>query len=288
MFEFIKNMLTPISFQIHNNSYYPQKNIQSTQNFCSTYRTYETQADNFISCYTCMFRGDLQWKSFVNYIAKNFEKKDKINIINAACSDGSESYSLVITIKENLPQKIQKKLLPIKAYDYDKEIIQAAKSGYLSVSTADLINIKRNTANEHLYIDYTCENANFTIKNDVTMNRRKIIKTKKSLRKEIEFEQKNVFDILNKLEDNSNTVLIFRNALGHLMPREQQKFIELASEKLKSGSLLIIGDFDKKETNVEALLPEYGFTQVMKNVYRKNDDKLATKTFFQRFKALFT
>ena len=148
--------------------------------------------------------------------------------------------------------------------------------------------MKRNTINENIYFDDRYENANFSIKNDATINQRKIIKTKKSLRKEIEFEHKNVFDILNELEDNSNTVLMFRNALGHLMPREQQKFIELASEKLKSGSLLVIGDFDKRETNIEALLPEYGFTQVMKNVYRKNDEELATKTFFQRFKALFT
>ncbi len=101
-------MLTPISFQINNNSHYLQKKVQSTQSFGSTYRTYETQSDNFISCYTCMFRGDLQWKSFVNYIAENFKQKDKINIINAACSDGSESYSLVITIKENLPEKRKK------------------------------------------------------------------------------------------------------------------------------------------------------------------------------------
>jgi chemotaxis methyl-accepting protein methylase len=234
-----------------------------------------------------MFRGDLQWENFVKCIVENFKKKDKINIINAACSDGSEVYSLVITIKENLPLELHKKLLPINAYDYDKEIIRAAKSGFLSVSAPDLTKIKRNTIDENIYFDDRYENINFSIKNDATTSQRKTIKAKKTLRDEIKFEQKNVFDILNELEDNSDTVLMFRNALGHLIPREQQKFVELASEKLKSGSLLVIGDFDKNETNIGALLPEYGFTQIMENVYRKNDEKTDIKTFFQKILTLF-
>lgn len=279
-------MLTPVSFQTYK-SYPIQKNIHSIQTFGSTYRSYEMQNDNHVSCYTCMFRGDLQWENFVKCIVENFKKKDKINIINAACSDGSEVYSLVITIKENLPLKLHKKLLPINAYDYDKEIIRAAKSGYLSVSAPDLTKIKRNTINENIYFDDRYENINFSIKNDATTSQRKTIKAKKTLRDEIKFEQKNVFGILNELEDNSNTVLMFRNALGHLIPREQQKFVELVSEKLKPGSLLVIGGFDKNETNIGTLLPEYGFTQIMTNVYRKNDEKSNIKTFFQRILTLF-
>ena len=273
MSKLITNMLAPVNFQTYR-SYTPQIiNAQPTLAFGSTYRCYEMHPDNFVSCYTCLFRGDLEWKKFLNTLESNFINQDKINIINAACSDGSEAYSLIIKMKENLSEARCKKYLPIKAYDYDNKIIQVAKSGYISVSSADMQKIKNNTANEFEYFhpDY---DKTLKIDGDATSAHRHCIKAKKTLTNDVKFECKNIFDILNELEDNSNTVLMFRNALGHLIPNEQLKFVELASEKLKPGSLLVIGSFDKAQTNIEKFLPEYGFTEIMQNVYRKNNPEL--------------
>ena len=70
----------------------------------------------------------MHWKNFVYLINKNFEGKKKVNIINAACSDGSEAYSLAIIMKERLDEAQCKKFFPIKASDYDKKIIDVASN----------------------------------------------------------------------------------------------------------------------------------------------------------------
>ena len=97
------------------------------------------------------------------------------------------------------------------------------------------------------------------------------------IKKHINFEEKDVFDVLESLEDDSNTILFFRNALGHLSDTTARCFAEEASKKLKKGSLLVIGDYDKKWTFIEKHLHENGFTEIMNNVWQK--DSKAVESF---------
>ena len=88
-------MLTPIYSQT-SKPYTTQPIEHLPVSFGSTNRTYQMHSDNFVSCYTCMFRGDLNFPQFIKTLESNFIHTNKVNIINAACSDGSEAYSLII------------------------------------------------------------------------------------------------------------------------------------------------------------------------------------------------
>ena len=74
---------------------------------------------------------------------------------------------------------------------------------------------------------------------------------------------------LLELEDNSNTVLMCRNVLAYFESYEIENFVRIVSNKLKSGSLFIIGDHDTRISNIQNSLDKYGFEEVMKNVYKK-------------------
>ena len=273
------NMLAPISLNNYNQVYPPKTpNIA----FGSTQRGYMMDDKKGISCYTVFFRGDLSWKNFAKYADSNFKHKKKVNVINGACSDGTESYSLAIAIRENLSLKRQDKFLPIHAYDYDKEIIKAANSGLILMSGSDLISIKLNIPNEYKYFEETDEVLD--INGDNTAHFKYTKKVKDNLRKDVIFEQKDIFDVLENLEDDSNSIVMFRNAIGHLGDEFAFNFAKLASEKLKSGSLVVIGGLDRSKTDIVEYLEERGFTEVMSNVFRKNEEKTS---FIEKIKNFF-
>ncbi len=279
-------MITPVSYN-------PYRTIISNQKtqpaFGSNYRSYRLPLGRFVSCFSCAFRNDISWSFFVEYINKNFKGKNKVNVINAACSDGSEAYSLLITMKEKLKPNQVQKFLPIQALDCDKEILKVAKSGFLSVSDADLYKIKSNTKRESEYIGIVDNNKIVEIKGDETQSLRKMVKINKSLRENVIFQQEDVFKVLNNLEDDSNTILMFRNALGHLGDGKAKKFASLAAQKLKEGSLVVIGNFDIDNTNIHQFLKEKGFTQVLQNVYRKGSAGNSPRlTFLDKIKKFFS
>ena len=279
-------MITPISYNPYRTIL---SNPQTQPSFGSNYRCYISPEDEFVSCFSCTFRSDIAWSDFVKYIDKNFKDKEKVNVINAACSDGSEVYSLLITMNEKLKTDQIQKFLPIQALDCDENILKVAKSGYLSVTSSDLHKIKNNTENEFKYIKMVENNLIVRIENDETQDLRQMVKIDKSLRKNVRFQQKDVFEVLKDLEGDSNTILMFRNALGHLGNKKAKLFAKLASEKLKDGSLVVVGTFDIDHTNIHKFLKEKGFVQGLQNVYRKgpvvNPPQL---TFFDKIRNFFS
>ena len=271
-------MLAPINSSY--NTVYAQKPIKIA--FGSTHRGYMFDDKTGITCYTIFFRQDLNWKKFVGYLDSNFKNKKQVNIINAACSDGTESYSLAIALKENLPEKSSEKFLPIKAYDYDKEVIKVAQSGLILMSEAELGVVKLVTPNDDIYLEDTNEVVD--IADDCTAHLKLTKRVSEDLRKDIIFEQKDMFEVLENLEDDSNSIVLFRNAIGHLGDAYAYKFATLASKKLKSGSLVVIGNFDHLDTRIVYYLRENNFTEVMPNVFRKNEEK---NSFVEKIKNLF-
>ena len=55
-----------------------------------------------VSCYTQFFRPDIKWDSFSSYLKERYHGVRMVNVINAACSDGSEPYSIIMALKKNL------------------------------------------------------------------------------------------------------------------------------------------------------------------------------------------
>ena len=63
---------------------------------------------NFYSNATYFYRNDLSyrdvdgsWNDFRRVISNEFKEAPKVNVYNFACSDGSETYSLVMSLLEN-------------------------------------------------------------------------------------------------------------------------------------------------------------------------------------------
>jgi len=257
-------------------------NIQPKQspNFKSNARFYRLPNGAGMETFTYFFREDLQWKNFIPFIKDHFQNLPKVRIINAACSDGTEAFSLIIALRELLKGENYDKFLPIKAYDIDDEVLRAANSGYILVNPDDVYEIKRYTKKMDKYLEKDNEDILKISQNGMcelidgnVFLAQSTYKVNKRLRKQVDFDYGDIFNVLENYVDNGDTILFFRNTLGHFDENKINDFIKLAANKLKAGSLLIIGDFDTNSVFLlENKITTAGFTQVMKNVYEKDSE----------------
>ena len=216
-----------------------------------------------------MFREDIDWIFLANYLEEHFKNKSKVQILNPACSDGSETYSLIIMLKEQMQEQADK-FFPIKAYDIDDEILRSANSGYLNTNFMDRTNLRRFTENSYDYFRFTNRTLNIMWDRDREWQEGTItLKATNKLLKKATFQKGDMREILKNHEDNHNTVLMCRNVFGHLGYDFTEKFIKLASEKLKKDSLFIIGKYDQKILRLNKMMKEHGFREISPNIYIK-------------------
>ena len=256
----------------HNYNY----NLHYRPTFTSNARKY-TKDGKDIGTMTFLFRDDLKWSKFADELVDNFRNKDKVNVVQFASSDGAEAYSLIITLMEKYPE-LADKFTPIEAYDWDPVIVDAAKSGLLNIAGEDLRDIDYHVKNKNDYFKHT--NRKLLIDNDaMQMQTGNYIsdysyttyEVDKKLTDRVNFHQADMYDILETLEDNSNTVLMCRNILGYFAPKQITNFVDKVAQKLKPGSLFVIGEFDwENYGNLREYIQQAGFTEVMPCVYRKN------------------
>lgn len=254
----------------------PVKNRQNI-NFKSNSRFYRLPSGEGMETFTYFFREDLPWKDFINFIKDHFKKLPKVRVINAACSDGTEAFSLIIALKELLKNENYEKFLPIQAYDIDEEILRAANSGLVLINPDEIYDIKRFTNKMEKYLKKDNEEVLKIYHNGLKTNANNNLifqttyRVNKRITKEVNFNNADVYDVLKNYEDKGDTILFFRNTLGHFNNYKKREYIKLFSEKLKAGSLLAIGSFDTYgKTGVDEDLVNAGFTKVMRNVYRKD------------------
>jgi len=220
-----------------------------------------------------MFREDLDWDAFSNFITNHFKHKDNVNIIQFASSDGSEAYTQIMSLLEKHPDNAEK-FFPIQAYDIDKEIVNASKSGIINIDNTDKKTIKSNGILFEKYFKDTCEHL--SIEND---NFSKILykekpytksyKVSPTLTSRVNFNLGNMFNIVKNIKDNSNTIVMCRNILGYYTPKEVDQFLDILSSKLKRGSIFVTGFHDTKDRYFDRLLQYKGFKPIMENVYRR-------------------
>lgn len=239
-------------------NFYPQ-----LQTFQSNTGYYKAENGNTVETYTKMFRTDLDWERFTDYMVKHFRDKEDVQFIQFGSSDGSEAYTQIITLLENY--KDVDKFFPIKAFDINKEICDVAKSRIVNVNNIDKKKFEERRINLEKY--FTKTNDNLQIQND-KLNNPESYKVKNILANKVIFKNEDMMNILNQHEDNSNTVIMCRNILLYFSDREVDRFANLAGCNLQKGSLVVIGDYDNPRAD-EALQIR-GFTKVMHNVYRKD------------------
>ncbi len=235
--------------------------------FGTTHRYYETTDGKKIGTNTWLFRDDIDWTELSIYEKQHFKDKKKVNMVQFACSDGSEAYTQIISLIENNPSADDKKFFPIKAFDIDPEVIKAAKSKLLKTITFDTASLYMNTDNYDKYFKES--DKKLDIKNDINFESSKTLKVADILTDKVVFENADMYKVLAKMEDDSNTILLCRNILGYFDENKIKNFIKLVSEKLKQGSLFLIGELDSAQTSTEKYLKENGFVSVMKHVFKK-------------------
>lgn len=246
-------------------SYNP--NFYNTASFGTNCRSY-IKDDKSIGTQTYMFREDLEWNDFTNFITRHFRNKNKVNIIQFASSDGSEAYTQIINLLEKYP-KTADKFFPIQAYDIDEEIVKASKSGIINIDNTDKKNFKTNNILFEKY--FTPSNKQLLIENDEFSKISYTVSCKvaDTLTSRVNFNHGNMFNIIKRIKDESNTIVMCRNILGYYTPKEVDQFLDILSSKLKSRSIFVVGFHDTKDRYFDRLLQYKGFKPVMENVYRR-------------------
>ena len=258
----------------------PQKQKQTS--FGSNYRAYTIRdiknpySYSLMETTTCMFRSDISWKALAKFLNNHFKRTEKVQILNPACSDGSEAYSLIMCLKE-LNTGSAQKFLPIKACDIDEEILRAANSGLIKTTPNDRYNIKENTKDFRKYLTSTNEKLDIVNDNLLEDNPNLNLKTFKvtdELKNAVEFKRNDLFNLLKCHKDSNNTFLMCRNLLGHLEEYQVEKFADLAYKKLDTRSVIAIGDFDINHSKIDEYLNELNFKKVLRNIYVKDNKSL--------------
>lgn len=192
---------------------------------------------------TCFFRQDVRnWLIFAKKIDEEFKDAEKVNIYDFGCSDGSEPYTLAISLIEALGEDGAEKFFPIKAMDKDPIIINRAKKGKMYCSKKDFERINQNTA--YKFDKYF----------DILENKRngdKIISPKEILTSRVEFSRKSAASGLKEAEPEHSLVLT-RNFLPYLSEDELKETM-IQMRKLGETSRILIGNFDHE--NIDGSLP---------------------------------
>ena len=160
-------------------------------------RTLNGLAPNF----TYFFRNDFQWKSFAAYLNRKYKGVNSVNIYNAACSDGTEAFTLAIALISKLGKDAAKKFFPIKAHDINESLIVDAKSGIVPLlpfpySLVDLYMIKLKTFfRDSMYMTFLKHNG------------KRSVKINDEIRNNINFQAGNIFFEIN---NKRNKTKIYR------------------------------------------------------------------------------
>lgn len=242
------------------------KIINNNITFGTNRRTYKNSDGITIRTTTNPFREDVNWKQLAEYEKILFQDKKKVNVVQFAASDGSEAYTKIITLLES---QAGDKFFPIEAYDIDPEIVKAANSGKLNLYKVDRLSLQDKVPNPKKY--FSKSKDSLEIQNNVTIPTGNTItvKAKNILRKRVNFAEGDMFKIIKNLKDESNTILLCRNILGYFDDKKISEFVKNAANKLKQGSLFIIGSYDTKHSSINSILIKNNFLEVTKNVFRK-------------------
>lgn len=232
--------------------------------FKSSSSCYKTKEGKEIGTFTWFFRSDLDWENFIRYQTELFKDKDRINIVQYGASDGTEAYTYLMSIFEYADEKDLQKFSQIKAYDIKDSMVGLASGGYINILPRDeeRMNILGIGFSKYFRAVET---------EPPSYGSQTLYSVKPNLRHRVDFRQGDMFELIPKVQDDSNTVLLCRNCLGyfHDQPQKVYSFIQTAAKVLKENSLLVIGLLEEEEPYIQSLLRQNNFGRVMRNVYQK-------------------
>lgn len=229
---------------------------------------------------TCFFRDDLDWPVFVDKLINRYKNADKVNVHCFACSDGSEPFSLAMSLLSKLGGKKARKFFPIKASDKDAVILRKPKAGIgemMESDSWDVNFITRQPSNK-----FFVQTGKKRWVEDVNVFP---VKFHKNVTDAIKFKQADVNKEITTVSGD-NSVIMARNFLPYLEPAEQNKFIDEVWKRLGKNSLFVCGDYDMKVLNTcikdfaKKFRPsETQFCYEKNFAYKENLDSLSNPEF---------
>ena len=198
----------------------------------------------YTSSATEFFRFDIDWNEFSRYLKERFKNFDKVNTYVYACSDGSEAYSLSMMMQHKFKDKADK-FFPVYAKDIDeniiKENIQNLKTGkikhkQLNIATiANAINIdKASIEQEFATIDHSL----------IANPKKKVTKLQEKVTQPVIFSEANILDDIKNIDSKNPSIIMCRNMWPYVETSEYPEFAKNLYEKLKDGSIVVLGAFD--------------------------------------------
>ena len=213
---------------------------------------------------TWFFRPDLKWNEFCKFVGDRFENDKKVVILDLACSDGEETYSLAYKLIENLRNKA-KKFFPINASDIDSENIKIANSKdkyRLDKEEALFINELKYPFFAYFKIDYNDKN----IPTHLKPNQR--------LKNKVRFKQNDALSEIKNMQNNTSIVFL-KNCWPYINGSERNKILSELYKKFDDKSLIVIGAFDRYNLPMKFLMAKNGFEETeIKNVFQKTKKTL--------------
>ena len=249
-----------MNITLNPHSYVQTQIKKSNPVFTSNYQT----IGKFRPHCTYFFRDDLEWGSFARYLNLHFKNTDKVNIYNAACSDGTEPFTLVMTLLTTLGKEKSEKFLPIDAFDLNPKLIKNAESGEIPLlpnvyGIIDFFNLKLKTwFKDKQFLKYIRQKHGGL---GVKMN--------EDVRNLVNFKIGNVNNRVHNI-NGENSVFLCRNMWMYLTEAERIKLAQNLGQNLKKGSLVVIGGYDYRCTKARQLLLQNGFDSTyVDKVYEK-------------------
>lgn len=244
-------------------SFYHKQNLPAQKpSFTSNYQV----INNRRPYCTYFFREDLKWKSFAKYLERRFKGTEKVNVYNAACSDGTESYALIMSLIKHLGKEKAEKFFPVKAFDLNSQLIEIAKSGEIPLLSgiyrmAESLFIKLNMMfKEDKYFKYVTQ-----------PDGKRFAKFDDNIKDLIEFRRSNIFnEIARRNKNEENSVFLCRNMWMYLTDPEQEKLASMLSEFCGKNSVVVLGEYDLSTSKAGELLLKNGFEETyIDKVYEK-------------------
>lgn len=187
---------------------------------------------------TEFFRNPELFMEFKDVIRKDLTKMGRgLKIWSAACSNGSEPYTIAMILKDISPSNSH----DILATDIDPAILAKAKSG--EYTELEVKNVNEN----YLKKCFTKEGNKYCIKSDI-----------KSI---VRFKQ---HDLISDMYESNLDVIVCRNVVIYFKNETKDKIFKRFSSSLKSGGLLFIG-----ATESIYNYKEFGLEKVTTFIYRK-------------------
>ena len=225
---------------------------------------------------TYFFRDPIFWIDIVDFIEKKFKNFHKINIYSYGCSDGSDVYTLIITLLARKNKDLLKKCSPIIAKDLDSLAIKRAMSNtyYITKSEKEDINL--------------CTNGEFD-KFFLLLEKQSEVVPEANMKLNPELVQYAQYSFANVLYDfkkinPNNSIVFLRNVLPYINEsygeaylhdkqwKTQKKFLKDLYNHLGENSYIVIGEYDRYEMGDDLLksLQEIGFIQTsVHNLYKR-------------------